>query len=157
MRTRVIIFGDLDLKGNLYSLYLRSKGYEVLHFSSPITCTLVTQQSCTCSRNHVCADIIITELEMEGMSGFQLIRHQFARGCKSPPQNKAVLNLGLTKEQELELKSLGCKCIQKPFRLIDLIEWIDDCEKRIPPHRKLVPSEELIASASLELFLQTDN
>lgn len=146
MRGRILFFGTIDMMDSLYSLYLRSNGYEVLHFSSPSSCALVVQQTCTCPRDHVCADMIVAEMDMEGMTGLELIRLQNERGCHAPPQNKAVLSMELTAKQKEEFRVLGCISLEKPFRLIDLVAWVSECEKNIPPDRKLVPSEILMAT-----------
>jgi CheY-like chemotaxis protein len=150
MSTRILFFGDKEKTADLYCNYLRSRGYEVLHFASPLYCTLMSQKSCTCSPNQFCADIIITEVNLEGMTGLELVRLQIERGCNAPPNNKAILSAGLTKAQEQELCALGCIFLKKPFRLMDLIAWVNECEKNIPPHRKLVPHEELFGAANIE-------
>jgi len=144
MTTRILVFGDHEEIGNLYSLFLRSKGYEVFHFPSPATCALIAQQKCTCSREHVCADILIAEMDMEGMTGLDLIRHQRERGCRTLPEHKAVLSTRFTNRQEYEARALGCKALRKPFRLLDMMEWVRKCEESIPPDRKLTPPNELL-------------
>ena len=143
---RILFFGDHEETGNLYSLFLRSKGYEVFHFPSPVTCALINKQMCTCPRDHVCADMMIAAMEMEGMTGLELIRHQNERGCRAFPEQKAVISKGLTFKQEHEAAVLGCKTLLKPFRLMDMMEWVRKCEKNIPAGRKLTPIEKLLAT-----------
>lgn len=145
-KTRVLVFGDPDEMGNLYSLFLRFKGYEVLHFRTAATCALYSRQHCTCPRDHVCADIVLADMEMEGMTGLELIRQQSERGCHTSTWNKALLSHGLTRKQEHEAQVLGCKLLRKPFRLMDLLAWVRACEKYIPPGRKLTPYTELMTS-----------
>lgn len=147
MQTRIVFMGDKEEIGDLYSLYLRSKGYEVLHFSSPITCALIAQHKCACPRDHVCADIIIAELDMEGMSGLDMIRQQNEKGCRSLPQNKAIVLNNFTNRQAHEAKALGCKILQKPFRLLDMMAWIKQCEQNIPSDRQLTPLNKLLETA----------
>jgi CheY-like chemotaxis protein len=147
MTTRILVFGDHEELGNLYSLFLRSKGYEVLHFPSPATCALITRQKCTCPRDHVCADILIADMDMEGMTGLDLIRHQKDRGCLALPEHKAVLSRSFTNKQEHEASALGCKTLRKPFRLLDMMEWVKKCEMNIPPDRRLTPHNELLDTA----------
>jgi CheY-like chemotaxis protein len=141
--TRILVFGDHEELGNLCTLYLLSKGYEVFHFPSPTTCALIAGQKCTCPRDHVCADILIAEMEMEGMTGLDLIRHQKDRGCRALPENKAVIATAFSRKQEGEAASLGCKTLLKPFRLLDMMEWVSRCEMNLDPERKLVAKEEL--------------
>ena len=82
MTTRILVFGDNEETGNLCTLYLRSKGYEVFNYPNPVSCALVSQQECVCPRDHACADIIISEMGMDGMTGLELIRHQRDKGCR---------------------------------------------------------------------------
>jgi len=147
MTTRILVFGDHEKPGNLYSLFLRSKGYEVFNFPSPATCALVARQACTCPREHVCADILIADMDMEGMTGLELIRHQRDCGCLVLPGNKAVLSARFTNRQEYDATALGCKTLQKPFRLLDMMEWVRRCEESIPPDRKLIPHNELLETS----------
>jgi CheY-like chemotaxis protein len=147
--TRILVFGDHEELGSLCTLYLRSKGYEVFHFPSPTACALIAQQNCTCPRDHVCADILITEMDMEGMTGLDLIRHQRDRGCRALPGNKAVISTSFNKKQESEATSLGCKTLLKPFRLLDMMEWVNKCEMNITPDRKLIPQEELLETVQV--------
>lgn len=142
--TRVMFFGNHDETGSLYSLFLRSKGYQVFHFSSPATCALINEQQCTCPRDQVCADILIADMHLEVMTGLELIRHQKERGCLALPEHKAVIAKGFTLKQEHEAFALGCKTLLKPFRLMDMMEWIKKCETNIPPGRKLIPQTELL-------------
>lgn len=147
MTTRIILLGDQEEISGLYSLYLRSKGYEVFHFSSPSSCSLLVEQKCTCPRDYLCADIIITQMDMAGMSGLELIRHQNEKGCHALPENKAIIFSEFTSSQEHQAKALGCKIMQKPFRLVDLMNWVNECEKRIPAKRELTPLDELLEAA----------
>lgn len=141
--TRILFFGNQEEVSSLYSLFLRSKGYEVFQFPSPATCALIKEKACTCPRDYVCADMMVADMDMEGMSGLELIRHQEERGCRALPEHKAVISKGLTLSQEHEAAVLGCKTLLKPFRLMDLMDWVKKCEQRIPSNRKLTPHDEL--------------
>lgn len=145
---RILVFGDPEETGNLYSLFLRFKGYEVFNFPTPSTCALVSQKKCTCPRDQVCADIILVDMEMEDMTGLELIRQQSERGCHVLSWNKALLSNGLTPGQEYEAQLLGCKTMRKPFRLMDLLAWVRACVKYLPPDRKLTPFNELTTSVA---------
>jgi len=141
--TRILFFGNQEDINSLYILFLRSKGYEVLHFHSPTICALINKQTCTCPRDHVCADMVISDMDMEGMTGLELIRHQYERGCRALTEHKAVMSKGLTSSQKSEAAALGCKTLLQPFRLKDMMEWVKKCEENIHPARKLTPLEEL--------------
>jgi CheY-like chemotaxis protein len=145
---RILIFEDDNNTRKLLDTFLMSKGYEVLSFSSPITCELLTQKKCACPRQHACADAMITDMNMPGMSGLELVRFQMERACHAPPQNKAVISAALTPAQEQEFRTLGCRCFRKPFKLSDLLDWVRSCEANIPKERELEPIEELWKTAA---------
>lgn len=145
---RILIFEDDDNTRELLDTFLVSKGYEVLSFSSPITCALATLNKCKCPLEHACADAIITDMNMPGMSGLELVRFQRERACHAPPQNKAVISAALTLAQEQEFRTLGCRCFRKPFKLDDLLDWVRSCEVNIPEGRELEPIEELWKSST---------
>lgn len=144
---RILFFGNQEEISSLYSLFLRSKGYEVLHFPAATACALINKQACRCPREHVCTDMIIADMDMEGMTGLELIRHQNESGCRALSEHKAVISKGLTFDQEREAEALGCKTLLKPFRLMDLMDWVRKCEKGILPDRKLTPHNELLEVA----------
>jgi len=52
-------------------VFLRARGYEVLDFPSPMTSTLLTEQKCVCSRERACADLVINDMKMLGMTGLE--------------------------------------------------------------------------------------
>lgn len=144
MTKRILIFGNQAGIRKMYSFFLRSKGYEVLHFPSPATCALIVDQKCTCPRDHVCADIILADMDMQEITGLELIRCQKELGCHAAPQNKAVLSTGLTAIQKQEIMDLGCHSFLMPFRLQYLLAWVKECEKNIPPERQLAPYKDLL-------------
>lgn len=148
MQTRILLFEDDESTRNLVGMFLRAKGYEVLDFVSPVTCSLVSEKKCECPRNHACADMIITDMNMPGMTGLELIRGQIEKGCHAPPQNKVVISAALTREQEQELCALGCWCLRKPFKLPDLLGWVRSCEGNIPADRELEPVEVLLKTVA---------
>jgi hypothetical protein len=75
---------------------------------------------------------------MAKMSGLMLIKKQLEGGCKGATQNKLVLSTSVRKNRESSFANgLGCKVLMKPFKVSEVSAWIDECEKRIDPNRKL--------------------
>jgi CheY-like chemotaxis protein len=91
--------------------------------------------------------MMISDMDMEGMTGLELIRHQYERGCRAFTEHKAVISKVLTSGQKSEAAALGCKTLLKPFRLKDMMEWVIKCEENIKPDRKLTPLEVLLETA----------
>ena len=143
MKIRALVFEDDESMRELLALLLEKRGYEVMAFSDPTVCNLYTRNECPCQRDYACSDIIITDVEMPRMTGLELLEHQARNGCKALPENKAVISGIWTPERREEAERLGCRTFEKPFPLDDLDKWLDECEKRIAPGRKLTGADEL--------------
>ena len=92
-------------------------------------------------------DLLLSDINMPGMSGFEFIEHMTNHGCKAMAQNKAVMSGHLSNEALSTAKRLGCQTFQKPIRKDELFAWLDKCEKRIDPSRKLVDLANLLPQA----------
>jgi CheY-like chemotaxis protein len=86
---------------------------------------------------------VITDMNMPGMTGLELIRMMADKGCHAPPKNKIVISPSLTTEQHEEFRGLGCHFLPKPFQLSELLALIQECEKNIATDRQLAPIEDL--------------
>jgi CheY-like chemotaxis protein len=82
-------------------------------------------------------DVLITDQRTPKMTGLDFIENQTRNGCKAIMKNKAVISGNWTKEECEQAKSLGCQIFNKPFRIEEISEWLDECEKSIDPNRKL--------------------
>lgn len=147
MKLRVLLFEDQTMLRKAIANALRSESYEVLDFSSPICCSIGGMQKCECPHDHVCADVIISDINMPKMSGLELIRLQSQKGCHAHPQNKIIISGKGTQREEEEILAMGCHFLRKPFQIHDLLALLNECKKNIPSDRKLVPCEELLRVA----------
>jgi len=143
MKLRILVFEDESIIRKAICTFLRRKGCEVLDFPSPVTCALVSGQPCECPREHACADLIITDMNMPGMTGLELVRLLADKGCHAPPQNKIVISSLLSPEQEAEFNALGCHFLPKPFELAELWQLVRSCAENTPHDRELTPVEDL--------------
>lgn len=72
---------------------------------------------------------------MPKMTGFEFLKELQSYGCKV--QNIAVMSTAW-EESELEyFEGVGCKILEKPFKMNELAKWLDECEKKIDPNFKL--------------------
>jgi hypothetical protein len=78
------------------------------------------------------------------MTGLEMIRHHYDRGCRALTEHKAVISESLTSVEERETAAMGCKTLLKPFRLMDMMDWVRKCEANIPSGRKLIPHNQLL-------------
>jgi hypothetical protein len=74
---------------------------------------------------------MITDLEMPGMSGLELLKLQTLRGCRLPLSNKAVLSGNLDPASCEAIHRLGCATFSKPCRFSALAPWVAECEQRM--------------------------
>jgi len=137
MKLRAFVFEDNDALRDITSFILEGREYEVLSYSEPLLCPAYLDLECPCPAGSACGDIFITDNVMPNMTGLEFIENQMRHGCKAIAKNKAVIS-GAWTDAELErAKRLGCKTFEKPFKTSELLSWLDECEKRIDPNRKL--------------------
>jgi DNA-binding response OmpR family regulator len=138
MKLRIIVIDMDESLRTLITIIAQKKGHEVIALSEPIVCQLYSDLDCCCSQEHACGDLMIISNRMAKMSGLKLIEKQLEGGCKGATQNKLVLSTSIRKNREFSYaKELGCTVIMKPFKISEISAWIDECEMKIDPNRKL--------------------
>jgi DNA-binding response OmpR family regulator len=138
MKLRIIVLDMDENIRDLVTMIVQNKGHEVIALPKPIVCPLYSDLDCCCSQDLACSDIMIISNRMAKMSGLKLIKKQLEGGCKGATQNKLVLSTSIRESREFSYaKELGCKVLMKPFKISEISAWIDECEKRIDPNRKL--------------------
>jgi len=139
MKIRAFVFGNDEDLQSLISSILIERGYEVLSFPEPLFCPVYLNSDCQCSMEYMCGDIFIADINMPTVTGLEFIENLILNGCKSITQNRGLIMSGEWTDVELKhAKILNCHIIYKPFTNDEIIEWLDKCEKRIDPNRKLV-------------------
>lgn len=135
MRIRGLIFDDSDLIRSFVQQIMVARGYEVFTFSDPGLCPLYLQPGCECPAGHACGDILISDVNMIMVGGLKFLDGQVKKGCKV--KNMALMS-GSWSAPELELaERIGCRIFHKPFTVEELQAWLDECERRIAPYRRL--------------------
>ena len=133
---RIFVFDDDPSITRLLDLVLTSQGHCVQTFQDPSYCSIYQQQH-QCQQDFPCADVVITDIMMPKMNGIDLLRLQRDKGCRLPAENKALLSAKIDAEQQQAVEELGCHFIRKPFRLSDIVDWVEACAERIPQDRQL--------------------
>ena len=132
---RVLIFEDnkfirCALKDFLYEL-----GYEVFTFQDPVASPLYEKSYCDCPSGKACTDIIISDVNMPFVNGLDFIKSQIQKGCKV--KSRALMSGDWTNASLQSALNLGCQIFHKPFDIREIVQWIDNCQKRIDPLREL--------------------
>jgi len=147
-KVRIILLDDLESIRISMGKYLELSGYEVFSYNSPTICPLMLKPECRCSENQSCVDIIISDLDMPGMSGLNFIQNQKDKNCKC---RHIALMSGLWTAEKLDhADELRCKIFTKPVLPQDILIWIKAVEKGINPDRELCNWFEEIPSKSDE-------
>ena len=138
MQIRALVFDDDEGVRLLISSIFEMRGYEVLSFTAPRSCPIYLDKNCPCPRNYACADILITDNHMPGMTGLDFIEHQTQNGCKVICKNKALMSSAWTDQDKKQVGKLGCHLFDKPFGIEEVHKWLEECENRINAKRKLI-------------------
>ena len=137
MTPRVIVLEDDETSRKFITLMLKQRGYEVVSAADPTICPVYATPNQACPHEDACGDFLLTDNRMPNMTGLEFIEAQAQRGCKGIILNKAVMS-GTWSAEELEkAQKLGCKIFTKPYRISEIIQWLEEQKQQIPPGRKL--------------------
>ena len=132
---RALLLEDNEGVNDFLTNTLNEYGYEVFHFSSPAVCPLQLYPECRCDENERCVEIIISDLEMPLIDGLTFVENQRIKGCKAPYIALASSNWDMQKL--VRATELECKSFVKPFKMLELYNWLDEIENEINLNRKL--------------------
>lgn len=142
MKIRAIVLEDNDWLRTLISDILKDRGYEVYAFSEPFLRPVYRDSERPYTEEHTCPTIIITDIDMPNMTGFEFIEHQKSKGCKF--QSIAIMSGRWTNENIKHAKRLGCHMFKKPFKIDEVEKWLDECEKELDHNSKLTDMQTLV-------------
>jgi CheY-like chemotaxis protein len=131
-KLRIFIFEDDPALGTLLKQVLVHKGHDVHVFTDPTTCPVYHNHETECPKNSPCADVIISDHMMPNMTGIDFLKLQRMRGCKALDKNKALITgSAIHADLKISIAELECHYIQKPFRVADILMWVDECAERV--------------------------
>jgi len=135
VKIRALIFDDSEIIRDLLTRLLEKRGYEVFGFEDPALCVLHQAGRCLCPSDQLCSDIIISDINMYTVSGLELVDELLRNGCQV--KNIALMSGSWLDFHKFYARKLGCKTFTKPFGIGEVEDWLQECEKRIEPNRKL--------------------
>ncbi|MDP2156436.1 MAG: response regulator [Nitrospirota bacterium] len=105
-------------------------GYEVVTAETPITCAFYREDADSCQHHTRCADILVTDHNMPGMTGLELLEMQHQKGCRLTSKNKALMTALIDPELRERTEQLGCRFLSKPMSISTITAWVKECETR---------------------------
>ena len=135
-RLRILLFDDNSLVRSVLSSLLVKRGWEVLGFSAPSACPLYHSASCTCQVDEVCADAIVTDLDMPDIDGFCFVKGLLEKGCRI--KNLAILSGSQDTVAWARARAFGLSVFSKAEGIPALLEWLQHIETQIQTERRLI-------------------
>ena len=129
----ILVEDDRTLRGVLYE-WSRRHGYEVREFSSgEDVCS--HHETCQCDGDEVCADALLCERTLSGMSGLDLVGELWDSGGRIP---RVALMSGWWTDFEWDrAKGLGLETFRKPTDFSALLQWLGGAADERPDRRQL--------------------
>ena len=131
MKPGVLIFEDNDILRSTLKHLLETLGHKIFTCSDPGWCPVYGSVNHNCPLDHACADIIISDVNMPTQSGLDLMNERKQKGCKA--KYRALMSGDWTDSNLKYAQALGCRVFHKPFEFEEMLQWLDDCSKRMVP------------------------
>ena len=136
MKLRILLFEDDDGIREMLQKTLQHLDCEVHGYAHPGLCPLVADEPCPCEAQRLCADAILSDLNMPVMSGLDLVARLQKRGCHVP--RHLLVSGNWTEDEEAQARQMGCEVIEKPFNMPALVDWVAQCRQTTDPGRILM-------------------
>ena len=135
MRVRALIFDDDEVIRLLLREICERHGWDVITYPNPGVCPLNAEEHCPCRPEEVCADVIISDLEMPILKGLDFVESMFRKGCHCA--HIALVSGSCGSEEVSRAATLGCKVIPKPFKVQEIEDWLAEVEHSLAADRCL--------------------
>ena len=126
----VVIESDPDLR-LLLAKALEQQGHVVVAYENALVAPIGSSH-CPCGNLPNCPDVIISDLDLPGMSGTAFIERLSHQQCRC--RNIAlVTGSGIDPDSMQKMYRCNARVFLKPFRLAELANWFQTCQQTRPP------------------------
>lgn len=140
-RLRILLFEDNRLLRSMLHRMFLEQGWEVLVYPDPERCPLRQAAHCTCDHAEVCADVIVSDLQMPHVDGLTFVHDLLEAGCKV--RHLAMFTASEDTAELEKAAALGFAIFSKADGLSALLEWLHNVERLINGGRALIPYRRL--------------
>ena len=135
MKLRGFILDDNSLVLKTLTAMITRHGHEVVMFTSAKHFCSLRTNGHICPDHQVCGDFLLTDINMPGLSGIELVQDLRARGCHVP--NVAVISGEWHDTDMLAARNMGCRTFEKPVSITEIDDWLLSCQAKVEPERML--------------------
>jgi CheY-like chemotaxis protein len=122
-----LVFDDNEFWRTVLSEMLGEKHFRVVAFSDPTEFLATKKQGCCCQIHEPCFDVLLTDQQMPGMTGLELLERLEAGGCRVAAHRKAIISGDLAPADLNRAQQVGCKIFFKPTPMAEIFQWLDEC------------------------------
>jgi DNA-binding response OmpR family regulator len=131
----VVNFDDDDSMRRILAFVCERRGYEVFAFPDPGVCPLHAMDRCACPAGTICADVIISDINMPGVTGLDFVEALGSKQCALP--HLALISGGWSDADRIRAARLRCQLFAKPIAIAEVEAWLDAVAPRVVPTRRL--------------------
>ena len=128
---RILIIDDEECIRETLGTFSEMLGYKPILAADPKLCNALHPDNEQCQRDQPCADILLVDQGLPGISGLRFIERQIRKGCRVPTHRKALMSGALTEHEHRQALKMGCHVLQKPVTLQVLQDWLADLDSKV--------------------------
>lgn len=129
MNLRIYLIDDEECIRDTFKWHLEALGHTVMTADRPASCKVF--QGHLCTQTAPCADALIIDQHMPGMTGLEFIKQLSRRGCRGMANNILLMSGNTSAIDRRTVAELGCALVQKPLSLERLGLWMEGVEQRV--------------------------
>lgn len=126
-KIKAVVIDDVAFCRGYIADLLRERGYQVETFADAETFLANCAAAGRCQADEPCVDLLLTDNQMPGLNGLELIEKQKGKGCRMPAGQLAVISGSLSEIEIRKAEALGCRYFEKPA-MEGLGTWLDRFE-----------------------------
>jgi DNA-binding response OmpR family regulator len=126
---KIIVFDNDTTILDILKIFLTNHGHEVQVFPEPHVCSFNLLDDNQCPSTTACADAVLINSRNPTPEFVETLTGLIDKGCKLSLGNRAIMSTSMTDEQASRIRDEDLHVIRKPFRLTEVLEWVNRREQ----------------------------